>query len=60
MIARARAAVTLARTIAVALLLLATPQLAVRGEFGEITRRAEAFVARLHAARGAGELEAAV
>ncbi|HTO90055.1 MAG TPA: bifunctional 4-hydroxy-2-oxoglutarate aldolase/2-dehydro-3-deoxy-phosphogluconate aldolase [Candidatus Sulfotelmatobacter sp.] len=39
---------------------LADPQLAVRGEFGEITRRAEAFVARLHAAQRAGEIEAPV
>ena len=39
---------------------LADPQLAVRGEFGEITRRAEAFVARLHSAQRAGEIEAPV
>ena len=37
---------------------LADPQLALRGEFGEITRRAQAFVARLDAARTAGEIGA--
>ncbi len=37
---------------------LADPQLALRGEFAEITRRAQAFVARLDAARTAGEIGA--
>ncbi len=37
---------------------LADPKLAARGDFAEITRRAEAFVSRLHAARAAGEIEA--
>lgn len=37
---------------------LADPQLAARGEFGEITRRAEAFVALRNAARSAGEIGA--
>ncbi len=37
---------------------LADPQLAMRGEFGEITRRAQAFVARLDSARTAGEIGA--
>lgn len=37
---------------------LADPQLAARGEFAEITRRAEAFVALRNAARGAGEIGA--
>jgi 2-dehydro-3-deoxyphosphogluconate aldolase/(4S)-4-hydroxy-2-oxoglutarate aldolase len=39
---------------------LADPKLAARGDFAEITRRAEAFVTRLHAARAAGEIEAGV
>ena len=38
---------------------LADPQLALRGDFAEITRRAQAFVARLDAARTAGEIGAA-
>jgi len=37
---------------------LADPQLAARGEFAEITRRAQAFVARRDAARSAGEIGA--
>lgn len=37
---------------------LADPQLAGRGEFAEITRRAAAFVAKLGAARSAGEIGA--
>jgi 2-dehydro-3-deoxyphosphogluconate aldolase/(4S)-4-hydroxy-2-oxoglutarate aldolase len=37
---------------------LADPKLAARGEFAEITRRAEAFVARLDEARAAGEIGA--
>jgi len=37
---------------------LADPQLAARGEFGEITKRAQAFVARLDSARTAGEIGA--
>lgn len=37
---------------------LADPQLALKGEFGEITRRAQAFVARIDAARTAGEIGA--
>lgn len=37
---------------------LADPKLAARGEFAEITRRAEAFVARRDSARSAGEIGA--
>lgn len=39
---------------------LADPQLAARGEFSEITRRAEAFVARMAEAVRAGEIGATV
>lgn len=39
---------------------LADPKLALAGEHAEITRRAEAFVAKLREARAAGEIGAAV